>query len=125
MTSRAEYDHKRRSAKRAAGWREVAFHVPENVKGRIEQIASTFRLSREAVMQTALERGLAMIERREWYQRAKAIPFRLKRRDAGVCRMCAARLHNARECGRIARERGQGKPVSQQEGTSTNDARTA
>jgi predicted transcriptional regulator len=92
MTTRAEYDRRRRQAKREAGWREVAFHVPEYVKGRVGQIASTYRLSRETVMQAALERGLALIGKQEWYQRARAVPFRLKRRDAGVCAVCRARL---------------------------------
>jgi len=78
MTATAEYDRKRQHARREAGWREVALHIPQYVKGRVEQIASTYRLSRETVMQAALERGLAVIGKQEWYQRAKAVPLRLK-----------------------------------------------
>ncbi len=79
-------------ARRAAGWREVAFYVPEQDHARIGQLASTYRLCRTYVMQTSMSRGLAVIGKQEWYQRGKAPKVRLTRRDAGLCRECRARL---------------------------------
>jgi|GEM_PF-1021572 predicted transcriptional regulator len=79
-------------ARRAAGWRWVAFYVPEQNHARIGQLASNHRLSREVVMQYALAQGLTLVDRREWYRLAKAEPFRMKRKDAGLCRECRARL---------------------------------
>ncbi len=99
MTMRAQYDRKRRNAKREAGWREVAFHVPEYVKSRLGQIASTYLLSRERVMSYALQHGIELIDRREWSRLAKAEPIRIRRRDAGVCRVCRARLAERRRTG--------------------------